>query len=84
MPTYGDILVRVCSDCYEQSQAASTSSKSESGSAKSTAIDDFWLFTDDPEHNKIVREEFSYEHAPNVSLCLAILRNHSKTMEYPK
>ncbi|KAF5289881.1 hypothetical protein FQR65_LT02015 [Abscondita terminalis] len=85
VPTYEDILVRVCLDCYEQSHsdyAGTSSSKSET-SGRSVG-NDYWLLTNDPAHNQIVREEFSYEYAPSVSLCLAILKYHSKTEEYPK
>lgn len=75
--------MRVCENCFEQTHSSGSSSKTESLSSKSL-IYDFWLLTDNEEHNKIVREEFSYEHAPSVSLCLSILKHHSKTTEYPQ
>lgn len=78
--SYGSILVRVCDDCFEQTHS---SSKSDTSSSKSLTYD-FWLLTDNEEQNRIVREEFSYEYAPSVSLCLAILKHHSKTKEYPE
>ncbi|KAJ8962783.1 hypothetical protein NQ318_001182 [Aromia moschata] len=82
--SYGDILVRVCKDCYQQTMGnSSNSDMNDTISTKSIAYD-YWLLTDDFEHNKIVREEFSYEHAPSVSLCLSIMKYHSKTVEYPK
>lgn len=89
MPTYGDILVRVCIDCYEQTHGDTTNTSKADTTASSASLTfssfcDAWLLTDDPEHNAIIREEFSYEHAPNVSLCLSILRNHSKNDEYSK
>lgn len=31
-----------------------------------------WCLTTDPVRNATVREEFSFEHSPNASLCLAI------------
>nr|XP_008195345.1 PREDICTED: zinc finger FYVE domain-containing protein 26 homolog isoform X2 [Tribolium castaneum] len=81
VPTYGDILVRVCSDCYNQT----VGERNDSNSDKSRSfIQEYWLLNDDPEHNKIIREEFSYEHAPSTSLCFSILRYHSKSIEYPK
>ncbi|XP_044264148.1 zinc finger FYVE domain-containing protein 26 [Tribolium madens] len=81
VPSYGDILVRVCSDCYNQT----IGEKNDSNSEKSRSfIQEYWLLNDDPEHNKIIREEFSYEHAPSTSLCFSILRYHSKSVEYPK
>lgn len=81
--TYEDILVRVCDNCFEQTQSSVSSSKAGSSSSKSLMYD-YWLLTEDEEHNVIVREEFSYEHAPSVSLCLSILKHHSKTTEYPQ
>lgn len=83
MDTYGDISVRVCDNCFEQTHQNASMSKSETVSSKSLLCD-YWLLTDDEEHNKIVREEFSYEYAPSVSLCLAILKHHSKTNKYPQ
>ncbi|CAH0552131.1 unnamed protein product [Brassicogethes aeneus] len=81
--TYGDIMVRVCADCFQQTVGDSNSEITDTTSTKSIYYD-YWLLTDDPEHNLIVREEFSYEHAPSVSLCLSILKYHSKCIEYPK
>ncbi|KAK4885167.1 hypothetical protein RN001_001438 [Aquatica leii] len=83
--TYEDIPVRVCLDCFEQSHingACTSSSKSEV--SQRSLSHDYWLLTNDAAHNQIIREEFSFEYAPSVSLCLAILKYHSKTEEYPK
>lgn len=82
VPTYGDILVRVCVDCFQQTHG-SESDFSETLSSRSLVYD-YWILTDDADHNEIVRDEFSYEHAPSVSLCLSIMKYHSKTIEYPK
>lgn len=84
MPTYEDILVRVCEDCYRQTMGGSTTSEFTDTASTKSMIYDYWLLTDDSEHNKIVRDEFSYEHAPSVSLCLSIMKYHSKSVEYPK
>ncbi|CAH1163868.1 unnamed protein product [Phaedon cochleariae] len=84
VPTYGDILVRVCSTCYHQTMGESTSSDLNDTISTKSIAHDYWLLTDDPEHNKILREEFSYEHAPSVSLCLSLMKYHSKTVDYPK
>lgn len=81
--SYGDILVRVCSDCFQQTHGEAMSDAPDTVSTKSILYD-YWILTDDPEHNIIVRDEFSYEHAPSVSLCLSILKYHSKCVEYPK
>ncbi|KAF5271758.1 hypothetical protein FQA39_LY08081 [Lamprigera yunnana] len=82
VPTYEDIPVRVCLDCFEQTHGGGASSSKSEISCKS--VHDYWLLTNDDAHNQIVREEFSYEYAPSVSLCLTILKYHSKTEEYPK
>ncbi|XP_023016666.2 zinc finger FYVE-type containing 26 spastizin isoform X1 [Leptinotarsa decemlineata] len=84
VPTYGDILVRVCSSCYHQTVGSSNNSEVNDTMSTKSIVYDYWLLTDDPDHNKIVREEFSYEHAPSVSLCLSLMKYHSKTIEYPK
>ncbi|KAL3287111.1 hypothetical protein HHI36_001592 [Cryptolaemus montrouzieri] len=81
VPLYGDIAVRVCKDCYELTMEESISSETIS---TRSGLNESWLLTDDEEHNRIIREEFSYEHAPSVSLCLSILKYHSHTIEYPK
>ncbi|XP_045461225.1 zinc finger FYVE domain-containing protein 26 [Harmonia axyridis] len=82
--SYGDILVRVCDDCYRQVNVGSTlTEKSETTSTKSN-LNYMWSLTDDEAHNKIVRNEFAYEYTPSVSLCLSILKFHSKNEEYPK
>lgn len=89
VPTYGDILVRVCLDCF--AQTCSSSDKSDSNASEKSDlpssrsfVQEYWFLNDDPEHNKIIREEFSYEHAPSTSLCFSILKYHSKSVEYPK
>ncbi|XP_072390542.1 zinc finger FYVE domain-containing protein 26 homolog isoform X1 [Diabrotica undecimpunctata] len=84
VPTYDDILVRVCLDCYKQTVGESETSELNDSLSLKSAVYDYWILTDDDAHNTIVREEFSYEHAPNVSLCLSLLKYHSKTTEYPK
>ncbi|KRT81270.1 hypothetical protein AMK59_5262, partial [Oryctes borbonicus] len=80
--SYGDIPVRVCKDCYKQSH--SNTSDSDSMKSERSRVDDFWILTDNPEHNVILRQEFSYGNAPSVLLCLSILKNHSKTDLYPR
>ncbi|KAJ8925266.1 hypothetical protein NQ315_009094 [Exocentrus adspersus] len=84
IPTYADILVRVCEDCYRLTVGESTTSELTDTVSTKSVIYDYWLLTDDPEHNKIVREEFSFEHAPSVSLCLSVMKYHSKSIKYPK
>ncbi|XP_018333319.1 zinc finger FYVE domain-containing protein 26 homolog isoform X2 [Agrilus planipennis] len=82
VPTYGDIRVRVCKDCYQQTFYDSPSNYS---IASVKSIDyDYWQLTDNESQNKYVRNEFSFEHAPSVYLCLAILKYHSPSDEYTK
>lgn len=79
--------MRVCVDCYDQTHSDTNTSKCDttgSSSMTTSSFFDAWLLSDDPEHNAIIREEFSFEHAPNVSLCLAIMKNHTKNDEYSK
>nr|XP_022905639.1 zinc finger FYVE domain-containing protein 26 homolog [Onthophagus taurus] len=73
--TYGDVLVRVCNDCFEQTQKT-----------EGTRIitEEYWILNGNLEHDSLVRQEFSFENAPSVMLCLSILKHHSKSEEYPK
>ncbi|XP_013400771.1 zinc finger FYVE domain-containing protein 26-like [Lingula anatina] len=41
----------------------------------------FWQLTQDQTHNKNLREDFYYEHAPSLPLCLSILALHSDAKE---
>jgi hypothetical protein len=43
-----------------------------------------WKLTSDEAYNTTLREEFGFEHAPSVSLCLAILKLHSEHVAYPR
>jgi hypothetical protein len=43
-----------------------------------------WKLTSDETHNTALRQEFSFEHAPSVPLCLAILKLHSEHVAYPR
>ncbi|XP_066157894.1 zinc finger FYVE domain-containing protein 26 homolog isoform X2 [Euwallacea fornicatus] len=80
VPTYGDITVRVCNDCFMQTfiDASDDTMSTES------LLDEYWMLTSDAEYNRIVREEFSYEFAPSVSLCLSLMKFHSKCDEYSR
>jgi len=37
-----------------------------------------WTLTGDEDQDETAREEFSFEHAPSVALCLSILGLHSE------
>lgn len=76
---YADsVLVRVCNDCKRQTvlQAQGTAS------TPSSETFDCWRLTHDETHNRTLREEFCFEYAPNISLCLAILNLHSDHKAY--
>lgn len=89
---YSDVLVRVCDDCYYQTElihhkatAIASGSTRNPGTPNShrTANSDIgdWKFTGYVRHDELLRDEFSYEFAPSVSLCLSILAIHSSTPE---
>ena len=69
---YGDVAVRTCNDCF------AVLSLADSPVAMIPALDGLWMLSaDDEQHNDIVRREFSYEHAPNLALALAVVRQCS-------
>lgn len=89
---YSDVLVRVCDDCYRQTQlihqkatAMANESPKNPGTPNSprTSNSDVvdWKFTGNARHDELLRDEFSFEYAPSVSLCLSILAIHSSTPE---
>jgi hypothetical protein len=70
---YGDVPVRTCVDCHSTLQDRS---ESEPRSVRSTAGDGgqlVWRLSLEALHNQIARREFSYEHAPNLALALAMV-----------
>ncbi|XP_020279494.1 uncharacterized protein LOC109852609 isoform X2 [Pseudomyrmex gracilis] len=70
------VLVRVCDDCKCQTVLQMRAAQ-DAPSTSSSEVFDYWRLTRDEKHNRTIREEFSFEHAPNISLCLAILNLHS-------
>ncbi|KAL1501989.1 hypothetical protein ABEB36_007205 [Hypothenemus hampei] len=83
VPTYGDLLVRVCLDCFKP-KIRNTNDPDESNSSIISTVTNYWMLSNDMEHNRIVREEFSFEFTPSVSLCLALMKFHSKNYLYSK
>ncbi|XP_015433270.1 PREDICTED: uncharacterized protein LOC107189289 [Dufourea novaeangliae] len=75
------VLVRVCDDCKQQTVLQTQSHQGRS-STPSSEMFDYWRLTRDEKHNETIREEFSFEYAPNISLCLAILNLHSDHETY--
>lgn len=67
------VSVRVCTTCYDhQSNNNGEEQKTVVENATVTESAQYWRLTTDPERNAVIREEFSFEHSPNASLCLAI------------
>ncbi|XP_012286916.1 zinc finger FYVE domain-containing protein 26 isoform X2 [Orussus abietinus] len=82
VPGYpNSVLVRVCDDCKRQTSSQLRSAQG-APSVPGSEVFDCWRLTLDQSHDRSVREEFSFEHAPNVSLCLAILNLHSDHKAY--
>ncbi|XP_068156330.1 LOW QUALITY PROTEIN: zinc finger FYVE domain-containing protein 26 homolog [Drosophila tropicalis] len=83
---YDEVEVRVCIDCWGASGRAVESPDAmeplvpfdESANLrKSYSIEYYkWRLSGVITHDKMLREEFSYEHAPSVALSLSILRHH--------
>lgn len=93
---YADVPVRVCTDCFRQTELQNHNETAESISPGSPIImtsfpeiitrstdEDGWLFrfSGHPKHDNLLRDEFCYEYAPSVALCLSILHFHSISSE---
>lgn len=86
---YSDVSVRICDDCYRQTELSHDKATSVAvqtpGTPNSLRISPSdigdWKFTGNARHDELLRDEFSYEYAPSVSLCLSILAIHSATPE---
>lgn len=83
---YGDVEVRVCNDCSipvsameqeiyvnETQQAAIVPARI---STKWSSAAYKWRLSGIITHDKLLREEFGYDHAPSVALSLSILQHH--------
>ncbi|XP_035723790.1 protein DDB_G0276689-like [Vespa mandarinia] len=82
VPGYpSSVPVRVCEDCKCQTTLQTHMVQGSASTPNSEALD-YWRLTKDEGHNKTIREEFSFEYAPSISLCLAILNLHSDHKAY--
>ncbi|EDW29212.1 GL18532 [Drosophila persimilis] len=81
---YDELEVRICNDCAsaistnangEGDQSASWEQSTVSG-CSSLVESSKWRLSGNITHDKLIREEFSYEHAPSVAMSLSILRHH--------
>ncbi|CAH4031831.1 unnamed protein product [Pieris brassicae] len=92
VPTYpSGVKFRVCDDCYIQTMNKKsstdqdnliTSSNSDSAGSGVTCMD--WSLSTNAKKNDAVRDEFSYEFTPNVTLCLSIMKMHTINLDYPR
>ncbi|KAH8232382.1 hypothetical protein KR032_005235 [Drosophila birchii] len=81
---YDELEVRICNDCAsssaprDQVDGVSSERSTVSGSVSSSGCGEVckWRLSGIITHDKLLREEFSYEHAPSVALSLSILRHH--------
>lgn len=77
------MLVRVCDDCKHQTILQMRAAQS-APSTSSNELFDNWRLTKDEKHNRTIRDEFSFEYAPNISLCLAILNLYCDSKIYTR
>lgn len=78
------VPVRVCDDCKRQTILQMRAVQG-APSTPSSEVFDYWRLTKDKKHNRTIRQEFSFEHAPSISLCLAVLNllpNHKMYTKY--
>lgn len=85
---YGTLKVRVCNSCNKICEASTTQTSDQqttevSESFVSLPPENMWRLSNVPSLNDTVRGEFSFEHAPSVSLCLSILKLHSESAACP-
>ncbi|XP_013097242.2 zinc finger FYVE domain-containing protein 26 homolog [Stomoxys calcitrans] len=83
---YEDVEVRICNDCHNlcedinQRKANRDSQAEDESNAVRIRLkpeERFkWKLSGNITHDKLLREEFCYEHAPSVALCLSILEYH--------
>lgn len=74
--------VRSCDDCYKQIESNNqkqSSNVTSPGPANGITSDEVavWQFSGNTKHDILLREEFCFEYAPSVSLCLSILQFYS-------
>lgn len=92
---YADVPVRVCVDCFRQTEMINNTEEATVSKESPiimtsfpeivtrTADEDGWLFRFSglPKHDNLLRDEFCFEYAPSVALCLSILALHSTSPE---
>ncbi|KAL9889951.1 zinc finger FYVE-type containing 26 spastizin [Glossina fuscipes fuscipes] len=83
---YEDVEVRICNDCYRCSEDINQRKTCRNSTenvvnipvkVRQPFIERFkWKLSGNITHDKLLREEFCYEHSPSVALCLSILEYH--------
>ncbi|XP_061394089.1 zinc finger FYVE domain-containing protein 26 homolog [Musca vetustissima] len=85
---YEDVEVRICNDCQRlcedisqrkanrDSQIEDSQNVAEQRVRRKPDERFKWKLSGNITHDKVLREEFCYEHAPSVALCLSILEYH--------
>lgn len=71
---YGDVPVRTCVDCHSTFQDRPELTEVRTVRSPTMQAGQLvWRLSLDVQHNQIARREFSYEHAPNLALALAMV-----------
>jgi zinc finger FYVE domain-containing protein 26 len=89
---YSDILVRCCDDCYRSTELALKKPRSPRNLNHTDSMfdhkllnvepeEDEWMLSGNTKHDQLLRDEFVYEYAPSVSLCLSICAFHVNNVE---
>ncbi|KAH8327302.1 hypothetical protein KR074_009640 [Drosophila pseudoananassae] len=82
---YDELEVRICNDCasclarkgqYDGSSSERSITTGSGSGSSGQGESSKWRLSGIITHDKLLREEFSYEHAPSVALSLSILKNH--------
>lgn len=82
---YHDLQVRVCNDCYQQTDALRRRGEDgTSDKARSEHEVVEWKLTGDVSSDQMVRDEFNFEYSPNVGLCIAVIDLHTINDELAK
>lgn len=80
---YDEIPVRFCADCVRHTELLKQKNEIDSDDEQSSVESSGdWILCGNIKHDNIVRNEFCYEYAPSVPLCLSILSHHSPSSEY--
>ncbi|XP_037956827.1 zinc finger FYVE domain-containing protein 26 homolog isoform X2 [Teleopsis dalmanni] len=85
---YDEVEVRICDDCQRIITETQSKTSRDSDLITTDTISRFdllqkrhadlfkWKLSGNITHDKLLREEFCYDHAPSVALCLSILSHH--------